>query len=78
MLILEGKIVYYNEASLACDYFASLNYKCPNASNPADYFMTLMSIENPNESEIDGQKPKSEQEIIREYNKKINYLNEQY
>jgi ABC-type multidrug transport system ATPase subunit len=36
LLIVQGKIVYFNEASLACDYFATLDYKCPNASNPAD------------------------------------------
>lgn len=46
------------------------------SSNPADYFMTLMSMENPNEVEMDGALPKSEAEIYREYNKKINYLHE--
>ena len=70
--------MYYNEASLACDYFATLNYKCPNASNPADFFMSLMSMDNPNESDMDGGKQKSEKDIIQEYNSKINYLNEQY
>ena len=56
--------MYYNEASLACDYFATLNYKCPNASNPADFFMSLMSMENPNESDLDGGKQKSEKDVI--------------
>jgi hypothetical protein len=47
-------------------------------SNPADYFMSLMSMENPNEIENDGGKIKSEAEVIKEYNRKINYLHEQY
>ena len=47
-------------------------------SNPADYFMSMMSMENPNEIESNSGRPKSEAEIIKEYNRKINYLNEQY
>lgn len=31
---------------MAVDYFASINYKCPELSNPADYFMSIMSIES--------------------------------
>jgi hypothetical protein len=40
--------------------------------------MSLMSMENPNEIDMDGGQPKSEAEINREYNRKINYLHEQY
>lgn len=46
MLLAKGKIIFYNEAKLAIDYFASINYKCPELSNPADYFMTIISIES--------------------------------
>ena len=46
MLLAQGKIIYYNEAKLAVNYFASINYKCPELSNPADYFMSMMSIES--------------------------------
>ena len=45
MLLAKGKIIYYNEARYAVDYFASINYKCPSLSNPADYFMAIMSLE---------------------------------
>lgn len=45
-------------------------------SNPADYFMSVMSMENPNEMDSDGGRTKSEAEIIKEYNRKINYLHE--
>ena len=75
-MLVQGKIIYFNEASLTCDYFASINYKCPDMSNPADYFMSLMSMENPNEIDSDSGRIKSEAEIVKEYNRKINYLHE--
>lgn len=46
MLMAMGRIIYFNEARLAVDYFAGINYKCPELSNPADYFMSIMSIES--------------------------------
>lgn len=46
MLLAKGKIIFFNEARLAVDYFAGINYKCPDLSNPADYFMSMMSIES--------------------------------
>lgn len=48
MLLAQGKIIYFNEARLAVDYFATLgdSYRCPELSNPADHFMSIMSIES--------------------------------
>jgi ABC-type multidrug transport system ATPase subunit len=51
MLLAQGKIIYFNEAKYAVDYFATIfyngvQYKCPELSNPADYFMSIMSIES--------------------------------
>ena len=40
-----GKIIYHNKSTLAIDYFNSLGYECPPRTNPADYFMAIMSIE---------------------------------
>ena len=45
MLLAKGKIIYFNEASKAVDYFSGINFTCPELSNPADYFMSIMSIE---------------------------------
>jgi hypothetical protein len=86
MLVAQGKVIYFNEANLAADYFAKLGYECPSMSNPADYFMTIMSAENPNddindddEDEDDNGKPRmTEADIHREYTKKINYFLEEY
>lgn len=46
MLLALGKVIYFNEAKLAVNYFTSIGYKCPELSNPADYFMSMMSIES--------------------------------
>jgi len=46
MLLAKGKIIYLNEARLAVDYFGSIGFQCPDLSNPADFFMTMMSIES--------------------------------
>lgn len=46
MLLARGKVIYFNEASKAVDYFAKIGYPCPELSNPADYFMSMMSIES--------------------------------
>lgn len=46
LLIAKGKIIFFNEARLAVDYFRSIGYQCPDLTNPADYFMTIMSKEN--------------------------------
>lgn len=46
MLLARGKIIYFNEASLAVDYFASIGEPCDELTNPADFFMEMMSIES--------------------------------
>lgn len=46
VLLAKGKIIYFNKAELAVDFFDKLGYKCPELSNPCDYFMTMMSKES--------------------------------
>lgn len=46
MLLAKGKVIFFNEAKLAVNYFSGIDYKCPPISNPADYFMMIMSIES--------------------------------
>jgi hypothetical protein len=45
MLMALGKVIYFNEAKLAVAYFSGIGFRCPELSNPADYFMSMMSIE---------------------------------
>ena len=48
MLLAKGKIVYFNEAKLAVDYFSNLGekYQCPEFSNPAEFFIDVFRIES--------------------------------
>ncbi|EGR32908.1 hypothetical protein IMG5_067050 [Ichthyophthirius multifiliis] len=45
ILICEGKIIYQGIANQAVEYFNQQNLKCPDFSNPADYFMKIMNEE---------------------------------
>ena len=46
MLMAWGKAIYMNFVYKAINYFKSIGYSCPEQTNPADYFMELMSIES--------------------------------
>lgn len=46
VLLAKGKIVFFNEAKYSVDYFGSIGFQCPDLSNPADFFMSMMSIES--------------------------------
>lgn len=81
MLIANGRIIYMNDAHKSSDYFAKIGYDCPAMSNPADYFMTVMSPENSNDDEYESdssssapKRIKTEAEIMIDYNKKIEHL----
>ena len=75
MLMAQGHTIYLNKAHLAVEYFSSVGYSCPQQTNPADYFMEIMSIET---NEIDAEndevlvKRKSQMEV--DYKKKIDQL----
>ena len=43
MLIVRGNVIYQASAAEAVQYFASIGSICPKLSNPADYFMKIMS-----------------------------------
>ena len=51
MLMCLGKINYFNEAKYAVDYFTNINFSCPEATNPAEYFMSIMSLETQEEDD---------------------------
>lgn len=51
ILMSEGKIIYNNDAHAAIEYFGKITFdgvrfKCPDHSNPADFFMEIMSKES--------------------------------
>lgn len=45
VLICRGNIIYQGVSHHAVDYFTTLGCKCPDFSNPSDYFMKLMNEE---------------------------------
>jgi len=55
LLLAKGKIIFFNKASLSVDYFTSIKFECPELSNPADFFMSMMSIESIEEDVEDDQ-----------------------
>ena len=46
ILLSAGKIIYFNKVDLAVPFFDKNGFKCPKLTNPADYFMDIMSIES--------------------------------
>jgi len=46
MLLAQGRVLFYNDASLAVDYFSNIGFQVPELSNPADFFIPIMSIES--------------------------------
>ena len=43
LLMGQGHLLYYGDASDAADYFASIGYTMPYGMNPADYFLDVAS-----------------------------------
>ncbi len=79
MLLAQGKIIYFNEARLAVDYFAGIQFKCPELSNPADYFMSIMSIESQEPDEIDEKQALlSQEEVKQKYDEQIAHFDNSY
>ena len=80
MLLAKGHIIYFNKAELAVDYFSGIGERCPELSNPADFFMSMMSIES---IELDEQENRQsfivdKDDIQNKYNEKINHFKDSY
>jgi len=43
LILSQGRTVYYGAASDSVPYFSALGHDCPNFSNPADYFISLVN-----------------------------------
>jgi ABC-type multidrug transport system ATPase subunit len=77
MLLAQGKIIYLNDAQRAAGYFSNIGYVLPSFSNPADYFMRIMSKEA---IPLDDKSFKyaSKETIDYEYERKINFFVDKY
>lgn len=73
ILLSQGKIIYFNETDKAVNYFDSIGFSCPALTNPADFFMSIMSIESiESEKEVTKDNVKEiEEEIKGIYDKRV-------
>ena len=80
MLLARGRILYFNLAKHAVNYFGSIGFKCPELSNPADFFMSMMSKESIEfEKEDESGSANVDGEYIeQEYMKLIKFFDDQY
>jgi ABC-type multidrug transport system ATPase subunit len=82
MLLAQGKIVFYNQKDKAIPYFSSIGFPCPDLTNPADYFMSIMSIESIEAEDFDDQDKdaveKSQAAVNETYNKRIQHFDQSY
>ena len=79
MLLSCGKILYFNEKDKAVEYFSSINFKCPELTNPADYFMSIMSIESlETDDDINEDKKIVEKRIQQIYKERIEFFDKSY
>lgn len=72
----QGKTIYMDDACKAVNHFSTLGYQCPERTNPADYFMTMMSIEAYEIEDDEDQDVISRRmtEVENDYSKKIDFL----
>jgi hypothetical protein len=42
--LLSGKLCFFGDLEKALEYFENLGYRCPNTTNPADYFQELIDM----------------------------------
>ena len=74
MLMSKGHIIYMNDASKAVDYFKTIGYECPPQTNPADFFMSMMSIEAMDVQDgDDDQVQRSKTMIEEQYDQKVSH-----
>ena len=43
-LLAFGRVAYFGPRAAAIDYFAAQGFPCPPYSNPADYFIEVLSV----------------------------------
>lgn len=65
LLIARGKVIYHNDSKLSVNYFKTIGFPCPSDSNPADYFMNIMSRESII-AEIEDKEQNGEQIVMNE------------
>ena len=63
--MMDGYIVYQGKAKDSTSYFATMGFNCPSRSNPADFFMKVLTVNYPKEEDDE----KKIQNIYQHYTK---------
>jgi ABC-type multidrug transport system ATPase subunit len=58
LLLCDGHVMFHGPSSEAVQYFSHRGLDCPPLSNPADYFMEILHIEN-----LDQKSPEEEERV---------------
>ena len=76
----QGKIIYFNSAAKSERYFESIGFQVPEFSNPADFYMAMMSIESYEVEETmdNSRQIRSKDEVQQKYREKIQNFHEKY
>ena len=68
ILMVEGHIIYQGEAKDSMDYFNQIGYPCPELTNPPDYYMRIIYLENRNA--LNPQETEKLQRFVESYKAK--------
>jgi len=71
-----GKVCYIGERDFATDYFKNLGFVCPNETNPAEFFIDLVSIdtEDPNQRLSDLDRIELLHKSFQKFNSKLPFI----
>ena len=79
MLLMQGNVIYMNSASKSIDYFSKIGYSWPENTNPAEFFMEIMSIEK---YDFDAYHPeeldKKRSAVEDDYSQQLEFFCDQY
>ncbi|KAI8821334.1 ABC-2 type transporter-domain-containing protein [Fimicolochytrium jonesii] len=63
-LMSKGRMVWFGPASDALEHFESLGHKCPERTNPADFFLDLIQVD-----QRDEESKKTVEKLVEEWKK---------
>lgn len=74
MILALGRVIYHGTRKSAIEYFDSIDFTCPTDKNPADFFLSVVSLARfahlPDHEEEEEEKKEGEEEELDEEAKK--------
>jgi hypothetical protein len=78
VLMVDGHIVYDEEASKSMAYFSKIGLQVPKHTNPTDYYMKLMNKEGIMLSYIEKKQAYTDEQVKAEFEERVAYLVSNY